>query len=255
MQLFYKKSGKGQTLIILHGLLGSLDNWQTLAKYLSEHFEVYLVDQRNHGHSPHSNVWNYEVMAEDLHELMEENKLSNVILLGHSMGGKTAMTYAAKHPEKISKIIVVDMGLKFYPVHHTLIIETLESVNVDTLRSRKEAEAILIQRISEASTVQFLLKNLYWLDTEDKKMAWRFNLPVIKINIENVGTETSISNCLIPTLFIRGENSDYIKNEDWPAIKEKFTHAELITISEAGHWVHADRPAEFLKKVLEFCRK
>lgn len=255
MKLFYKKSGQGPPLIILHGLFGSLDNWQTIANYLSEFFEVYILDQRNHGRSPHSDVWNYEVMADDLDELICTNNLHNVILLGHSMGGKTAMQYAAKHPEKLNKIIVADMGAKYYPVHHHFIIKALQAVNVDTIQSRKEAEIILDEKLLDTTTKQFLLKNLYWLEGDSKKMAWRFNLKTIKENIENVGGEIKVSNCTVPALFIKGERSDYIKETDWMEIKNKFTKAELITIPGAGHWLHADKPQEFLTTVLNFVNK
>ena len=255
VKLFYKKFGQGQPLIILHGLFGSLDNWQTIANYLSAYFQIYIVDQRNHGHSVHDDRWNYTVMADDVNELVDENNLSNVIMLGHSMGGKTVMQYAAMYPEKLDKIIVADIGHKYYPIHHHFIIKALEAVNVDTIKSRKEAEIILDKKLLDISTKQFLLKNLYWLEGDSKKMAWRFNLKAIKENIECVGEEIKISNCSIPALFIKGEHSDYIKESDWLEIKSKFTNAELISIVGAGHWLHADKPAEFVKAVLDFAKK
>ena len=252
MKLFYKKSGHGQPFVILHGLFGSLDNWQTVANYLSQYFEVYIIDQRNHGRSPHDDRWNYATMADDVNELVDENNLRNVIMLGHSMGGKTVMQYAAMYPEKLDKIIIADMGPKYYPTHHHFIIKALEAINVDTIQSRKEAEIILDKKLLDASTKQFLLKNLYWTEGDTKRMAWRFNLKAIKENIECVGEEIKISNCTVRALFIKGELSDYVKESDWTGIKSKFTNAELISIAGAGHWLHADKPDEFIKTILDF---
>ncbi|OFY83726.1 MAG: alpha/beta hydrolase [Bacteroidetes bacterium RIFCSPLOWO2_12_FULL_35_15] len=254
MKLFYRKSGQGQPLIILHGLFGQCDNWNTLAKQFAENgFEVYCVDQRNHGLSPHSDVWNYQVMSEDILELINDNQLQNVILLGHSMGGKVAMQFAVDHEQLLDKLIVVDIAPKYYSMHHQQVLEALQSVDFDKVKSRKEAEEILSKFISDFGTKQFLLKNLYW--KTETELAWRFNLKVIVEQIENVG-EALITNtsCTVPALFIRGEKSNYILDEDIHSIQDIFPHFELTTIADAGHWVHAEKPKEFFDFVIRFLK-
>ena len=254
MKLFYRKSGQGQPLIILHGLFGQSDNWNSLAKQFAESgFEVYSVDQRNHGLSPHSDVWNYQVMCEDVLELINDNQLQNVILLGHSMGGKTAMQFAMEHSQFLDKLIVVDIAPKYYPMHHQQVLEGLQAVDFSRIKTRKEAEEILSIFISDFGTKQFLLKNLYW--KTETELAWRFNLKVIVEQIENAG-EALINNtsCTVPALFIRGEKSNYILDEDLNSIQDIFPHFELATIKEAGHWVHAEKPTAFFDCVIKFIK-
>ena len=260
MKLFFRKLGQGQPMIILHGLFGQSDNWQTLGKQFAEHgstsvttgYEVYLVDMRNHGHSPHSDQWNYNVMSNDLLELINDNILKKVILIGHSMGGKAAMQFALDHPEKLSKLIVADMAPKYYPPHHDKIIEGLKSVDFDVVKTRKEAEEQLSKYINDFGTKQFLLKNLYW--KEDDKLAWRFNLEVISKNIEAVGETFNHDDkqCILPALFLRGGKSKYILDSDKGKIKRMFPRYQLRTIENAGHWLHADQPAAFFKQVIDF---
>jgi esterase len=261
MKLFYRKFGQGQPLIILHGLFGQSDNWNSLAKQFSEQgLEVYTVDQRNHGLSPHSDVWNYKAMSDDLLELIKENDLKNIILLGHSMGGKTAMQFAVDHPDYLDKLIVVDIAPKYYPIHHQSVLDALHAVDFNVVKNRKEVEAVLSQYISDFGTKQFLLKNIFWTDEEE--MAWRFNLNVITQQIENVGEgvkdvgeapSTDII-CEVQTLFIRGENSDYILDEDLDLIREIFPRSMLDTIAGSGHWVHAEKPKEFFEAVMKFIK-
>ncbi|HEY0031168.1 MAG TPA: alpha/beta fold hydrolase [Bacteroidia bacterium] len=261
MKLFFRKFGQGQPLIILHGLFGQSDNWNSLAKQFSEQgFEVYAVDQRNHGLSPHSDVWNYKAMSADILELIKDNDLQNVILLGHSMGGKTAMQFAIDHPEYLDKLIVADIAPKYYPIHHQGVLEALQAVDFNVVKTRKEVEEVLSKYISDFGTKQFLLKNIFWTDEEE--MAWRFNLNVIIQQIENVGKEVEdVSEapstdivCEVPTLFIRGEYSNYILDEDLDLIQEIFPHSRLETIVGAGHWVHAEKPAAFFEAVMKFAK-
>jgi pimeloyl-ACP methyl ester carboxylesterase len=250
MELNYKKLGKGESLIILHGLFGSLDNWMTLAKTLAEKFEVFIVDARNHGNSPHSDEFNYEVMADDLYEFIIQNQIINPIVLGHSMGGKTAMQFAMNYPTKLSKLIVVDIAPKAYPVHHTSILEGMFSLDFNIIKTRKAADEKLSESIADFSTRQFLLKSLYWVDKET--LAWKFNLPVIDKNIEIIGKE--LNNIEIfnkPTLFVRGEKSNYIQESDYPNIKNIFPNAEIISIN-SGHWLHAENPLAFLQILNSF---
>lgn len=255
MKLAYRKLGSGKPLFILHGLFGSSDNWQTLGKYFAEHFTVYLIDLRNHGHSPHSDEWNYEVMSNDLKELADDEGLDKVMLLGHSMGGKTAMHFTVRYPERIEKLVVVDIGPKKYPVTNQFVVDALEQFDPQTLASRKEAEELLSRYIEELGTRQFLLKNLYW--DENQKLRWRFNLEVIKQNIANVSELTPLPEKPVesPVLFVKGEKSDYIFPADIKLMTVMFPHAKLVEIPGAGHWVHADNPTEFFKTVLEFLMK
>lgn len=253
MKLFFRKYGQGPPLIIFHGLFGQSDNWNTLGKQFSEcGFAVYLIDQRNHGFSPHSDEWNYALMSNDILELIEDNRLENVILLGHSMGGKSVMHFAVHHCKKISKLIVVDIAPKHYLPAHDDVIEALLSVNFDAVKSRKEVEIQLSKFISDFATKQFLLKNLYW--KQEGKLDWRFNLKVITKNIEKVGETFNLENklCNAPTLFIRGENSRYILDSDFISTLKIFPNAELKTIAGAGHWIHTDKPREFFETVMGF---
>ncbi len=250
MKLFYRTLGEGQPIIILHGLFGQSDNWQTLAKKIVEHnFKVITVDQRNHGMSPHDAQWNYSVMQADLLELIQDLDLQHPILIGHSMGGKTAMEFVANHSELLKKLIVVDIGPKKYPVHHGQIIEALKSIDLSTNLTRKEAEEILANRELDFGTRQFLLKNLYW---HYEQLKWRFNLDVIANKIENVGVENDLEKIInLETHFIRGANSSYILDSDWNDISLKFPNSRLHTISNAGHWVNAEQPELFYELVLK----
>ena len=269
MKLFYRKFGEGQPMIILHGLFGQSDNWNTLAKYFSEQaclpdrqgFEVYTVDQRNHGLSPHSDVWNFKIMSEDILELIKEHQLKNVILLGHSMGGKTAMQFAIDHPEYLDKLIVADIAPKYYPMQHKGVMEGLQAVDFNVVKTRKEVEEVLSKYISDFGTKQFLLKNIFWID--DTEMAWRFNLKVIIQQIENVGQNvehigdaTPVDKiCNVQTLFVRGGKSDYILDEDLDLIQKLFPNSILETIADVGHWLHAEKPKEFFDCVLKFIKQ
>lgn len=253
MQLAFRKYGSGQPLLILHGLFGQSDNWNTLAKRFGENeFEVYTIDQRNHGLSPHSEEWNYEVMADDIKEFIETNNLQNPILLGHSMGGKVAMFFALKYPGVLNKLIVADMSPREYPPHHDSVIKALNAVDFSKINNRKEAEVILNEFIPDYGTKQFLLKNIYWEDTENNKMNWRFNLPVITKNYNEILFAVPHKPCEIETLFIRGEKSHYISDIDIPEIEKRFPNYRLDTILGAGHWVHAEKPEEFYKSVIDF---
>lgn len=254
MLLNFKVSGEGQPLIILHGLFGSGDNWTTISKTLSEKFTVYLVDARNHGRSPHSDLFNYSSMANDLSTFISEQNIVNPIILGHSMGGKTAMKYAVRTKSPIKGIIVVDIAPRFYKPHHQQYIAGLMAVDLNKITNRAEAEAAMAPIISDFGIRQFLLKNLY--RTDEGIFAWRFNLDAIASQIENIGEELSDSYISeIPTLFIKGENSDYIQDKDLASIKSIFPKSEVKTILGAGHWIHAEKPEEFLTMVLNFIQK
>jgi esterase len=251
MELYYREMGEGQPLVILHGLFGFSDNWQTHAKRLSEYYRVILVDLRNHGHSPWSDEFSYVVMAEDVEALFRSLDLSKVILLGHSMGGKVAVNFAQRFPSYLEKLIVVDIGVKAYPQHHDHIIAGMHAIDLERIKIRSEAEAILKQHIDSNGVRQFILKNLYW--QEKGQLAWRMNLPVLEAKMSEVLAEVPEIEVMLPTLFIRGELSGYIRDEDIAELEERFADSQLVTIQGAGHWVHAEAPEEFLDAVLSFC--
>ena len=254
MKLFYRQIGEtGPPLIILHGLFGSSDNWLTIGKVLGETHRVYMLDQRNHGQSPRSDIFEYNAMAEDLKEFIVDHKIENPILIGHSMGGKTVMQFAMNYPGGFSKMIVVDIAPKFYPVHHAMILQGLASIDLRTLKSRTEASE-LFKRFEENEGVrQFLLKNLWRNPAKNNEFDWRINVPVITKNIDLIGFELSNEHAVNqPVLFIRGSESYYIQPEDERKIWELFPDYELITIEGAGHWVQADKPKEFLEIVERF---
>lgn len=251
MKLHYRILGEGQPLLILHGLFGNSDNWQTHAKKLAEYYQVILIDQRNHGHSDWSDDFSYDILAADLHELISDLQLQKVILLGHSMGGKTVMRYAQLHPQGIDKLIVADMGVKQYPPHHQEILAGLNQVDLSVIKTRGEVEQILLPYVPINGTRQFLMKNLYWKDKE--QLAWRMNIPVLEREMEAILAPLPSDEVMIRTLFIRGALSNYILDSDIPDLEDQFPDSEVVTIQGAGHWVHAEAPEAFLNAVLEFC--
>lgn len=251
MKLHYREMGEGSPLLILHGLFGYSDNWQTLGRKFAEHHRVFLIDQRNHGRSPHSEEFNYDLMAQDLLELIEENKLEAPAIMGHSMGGKTAMTFALQHPDRLSKLIVVDIAPKDYPVRHDGILDALLAVDLSQVSSRDEADAQLARGVDHPTVRQFLLKNLY--RQEDNSFGWRPNLPAIDQHIEEVGAAIRADHAFEkPTLFIDGGRSNYIRPEDHDQIRQLFPNAIIETVPEAGHWVHAEAPEQVFELVRAF---
>ena len=252
MKLNFKILGEGQPLIVLHGLFGMLDNWQTLGKRWAENYQVILVDLRNHGHSPHDSELNYQVMMDDLEELTDDLFLDEINIIGHSMGGKLAMKFAQTYPELMCKLIVADIGPRKYPIHHHQILEGLLSVNLDKMKSRQEVKEQLSHYINQDHIIQFFLKNLYW--KEKGVLAWRFNLESVAENIKNVGDDLLANKFEKPTLFIRGGNSNYILDEDIPDIKTAFPDSRVATIPGAGHWLHAENPQMFFELVDGFLK-
>ncbi|APD06467.1 esterase [Flavobacteriaceae bacterium UJ101] len=250
MLLHSKILGEGQPLLIIHGLFGSSDNWGTLGKKFAEHFQVHLIDLRNHGRSFHSEEMNYGLMVADLLEYTKYHQLENTILLGHSMGGKTAMKLALEHPETLEKVLIADIAPKHYPPHHQSIIKAMLSVDFSTVSSRKEVDATLSKYITDLGVKQFILKNVYW--TEDKKLAFRMNVPVLSNHYEDLMESDLSGQFDKPTLFLKGEKSFYIQPEDEESIKNLFPKAKIITISNAGHWLHAENPNDFYSEVMKF---
>jgi len=255
MKLNTRSLGEGPPVIILHGLFGSSDNWLTFGKNLSEQgFRVILVDLRNHGLSPHADEMNFDTLAADIKELFEDEQLNDAFILGHSLGGKTAMRFAFENPDRISGLIVVDIAPRNYAVHHRHILDTLLSVDIPAIKSRNEVEAILAQGINEPAVQQFLMKGLY--RKEKDQFAWRYNLDAINKQIENVGAAVYPSKPIDKrTLFVKGEKSNYISYDDEREIFENFSNVEIKTAPGAGHWVHAENPEWMLETVVEFLNR
>lgn len=253
MELAYREYGSGQPLIILHGLFGQSDNWNTLSKRFAENgFRVFAVDQRNHGLSPHSNEWNYKAMADDLQEFITTHALQDPVLLGHSMGGKTVLFFEMLHPQIAKRLIVVDIAPRAYEPHHDDVLKALNAVDFTDINTRKEAEAILSEHISDFGTKQFLLKNIYWKEDESKQMDWRFDLKTITDQYNNIGIEAPEGLSSTPILFIRGGKSHYITESDEKDIAARFSDYKIETVSDSGHWVHAEQPETFFKCVMAF---
>ncbi|MDP5170777.1 MAG: alpha/beta fold hydrolase [Bacteroidia bacterium] len=251
LTLNYKSFGQGPALLILHGLFGSLDNWASLAKQFGEEFSVYLIDQRNHGRSPHTDEWNYGLMAEDLHDFMDQHGIMQAHLLGHSMGGKTVMTFAGEYPERIDKLIVADMGIRQYPPHHEEVLKAIAAVPLDTLVSRQQAEEIISAHLDDQGVIQFLLKSLG--RDEEKRFRWKFNFEVISQHYQEVLAPLSMPFPFEgPTLFLTGVNSHYVRPEDHDSILMWFPQARFEAIADAGHWLHADQPEAFQMSVASF---
>lgn len=252
MQLNFKSFGSGPALIILHGLFGSLDNWQTLAKQYAAHFSVFIVDQRNHGKSPREDsAFTYAALAEDLREFMDQQGMYAAHLIGHSMGGKVVMQFAAEHEGMVERMVVADMGIRAYPPHHEDVLPALREFPFGEITRRQDADEWLAERIKDFGTRQFILKNL---DRDaDNRFEWKFNFPVLDRDYTNIlaGVDASFP-IHTPTLFLNGANSNYVRVEDRPAIQSIFPDAEFQTIADAGHWLHADKPAEFYAATVEF---
>ena len=254
MKLFFRTFGEGKPLIILHGLFGLSDNWVGFGKKIAElGYQVFILDQRNHGQSPHSDMFNYLAMTDDLYEFIEENEIENPILMGHSMGGKVTIRFSLENPDLISKAIIVDMSLREYPRRyaHEKIIDAMRRIDFGMVSSRKEVDMLLTERLPDFSLRQFIMKNLYWETKE--RLAWRINFEAICANMDNLidGVDT-IDKFENPALFIKGGLSDYILEEDYPMIKYNFPDSKIITIKNTSHWVHAEAPEEFYKIVTQF---
>jgi esterase len=251
MKLNYKTFGNGEPLIILHGLLGSLDNWQTIAKKLSEEYTVFIVDQRNHGRSPHSDDFSYDLLAADLLEFMYEHHIFNAHVLGHSMGGKVAMKFAVEHSDMVNKLIVADIAPVEYPAGHDIIFESLMAVDLKSVESRQEVEAILEQKIKDFGVRQFLMKGL--TRNENNGFTWKFNLKALWNHYNEIlKTFDTRQTFEKPALFIKGGKSRYVTDEYIPVINRCFPKNSIFTIEDAGHWLHAEQPEIFTKATLDF---
>jgi len=238
-------------VLVLHGLFGMLDNWGSFGKTLGAHFPVHLIDLRNHGKSFHADQMSHDLMAQDLFEYMAHYKMDKAILLGHSLGGKAVMQFALHYPELVEKLIVVDMGPKAYAPHHQAILKALNSVEFVPGLSRQEVESQLSQFGLEKSVIQFLAKNLHW--QEPGLLSWRFNLKTLTEKYHDlVAVPIKYGSYSGPTLFIKGEKSQYILPQDAFMISQQFPNSKIVEVPRAGHWVQSENPIDFNKEVLEF---
>jgi esterase len=246
--------GQGKPLLIIHGFMGMGDNWKTLGgQYAAAGFEVHALDARNHGKSFHSDEFTYEAMVKDIAEYIDGNNLEKVDLIGHSMGGKIGMFFAVMHPELIDKLVVADIAPKYYPPHHQTELDALNAIDFEAKPDRAAVEATMAEYITDAGTRQFLMKNLYW--ATPGQLDFRFNLKVFNEQINNIGEALPEGSTFAgPTLFLRGDRSKYVKDEDLTDIEAHFPGCEIKTITNSGHWVHAENPKEFLEYTLEFLK-
>ncbi len=252
MQLLHSRIiGEGKPLLILHGYFGNGDNWKSIGNKLSDTFQVHLIDQRNHGRSFHSDAFDYELMVEDLYHYIQQHQLEKVHLLGHSMGGKTVMLFAVEYPELVDKLIVADISPRMYPPHHHDILDALNSIDFTKQTSRKLIDEKLSEKIPEIGVRQFLLKSIYW--KEKGQLDFRFNLQSLIENNDEVGAALpSFTIFEGETLFLKGENSGYISSNEEPLINAHFPNNRIVTIKNAGHWLHAENPKDFLKALEDF---
>ncbi len=255
MRLFCRNIGEKnkEKLLILHGLLGLSDHWVSLAKTLSEHFHCIIPDLRNHGKSAHHHVFNYEVMLDDIMELLLEQNIDKCNVLGHSMGGKLAMYLALHYPEKIRKMVIADISPTNYSLtRYSDLFNTLQSVNIEEITKRSDIEQYLTKQLPEKRLIWFVMKNIKMVGRE--KYAWKSNVKTIIDNLENIFGfgKFELQKCNQPCLFLQGANSDFILKEHKPLIKKLFPNSEIRTIDGAGHWLHVDKPETFLRLVTEF---
>ncbi|MDP4281220.1 MAG: alpha/beta fold hydrolase [Bacteroidota bacterium] len=256
MKLFLRRYGQGFPVIILHGLLGNSDYWIPFARKLASDFDVIVPDLRNHGHSPHSRFFTYKTLTEDILELINDLKLQHCCLIGHSMGGKTAMMLALENPGFIEKLVVVDISPKKYPENRELedLLNAMLEVDFEKTVTRKDVKCQLEKTIHEPRLSQLILKNVYRRDKTT--LDWRLDVHSIHDNLSCISDGIECKGFFNgPALFIRGELSDYIRNDDVPGITQKFPRATVQTLNNASHWVHADVPGEFYEQVRQFLQK
>jgi pimeloyl-ACP methyl ester carboxylesterase len=251
MQLHFKESGQGRAVILLHGLFGSSDNWHFIALRLAENFHVFAVDHRNHGLSPHSAEMNYPLMAADVEKFFATRGLETASVIGHSMGGKTAMQFALQFPQRVEQLVVADMAPRAYAPAHEKIFAALLALDLPQFQTRQQIVETLAQEIPSLILRRFLLKNLG--RNSAGQFFWKINLRDIAESYPHLRQPVLHPRPFArPALFIRGGKSDYLRPEDEPLIRELFPQAQILTIAEASHWVHADEPEEFLRLLLDF---
>ena len=267
MELHYRKEGTGPALIIIHGLYGSSDNWLNMGKRLAKKHTVYSIDQRNHGRSPFSPSHTFNDMRDDLAEFFDRHSIEQATIIGHSMGGKTAMWFAADYPEKVEKLVIADIAPKNYlemnessQLHfHRNILMAMMELNFDHIENRTQAGEQLAEKIDDSRITKFLLKSIKF-DRKNHRYKWRLNVEVLYEHLDEIvggvnrqWFEDRIPIRNYPVIFIRGQKSNYIIPEDEALIKDIYPEASIIDIPGAGHWLHAEKPKEFMEAVMKCC--
>jgi pimeloyl-ACP methyl ester carboxylesterase len=252
MQILHSKIiGEGAPLLILHGYFGMCDNWKSLGNKFAKVFQVHLIDQRNHGRSFHSTNFNYDCLADDLYRYVIHHNLKKIVLLGHSMGGKTAMLFSVKYPDFVDKLIVADISPRYYQPHHNEILKALNSVNFTIQNTRKLVDQKIAELIPDMGVRSFLLKNVYWKGKGI--LGYRFNLKSLTENNIEVGKELPLNTSFKGNvLFISAGDSGYINNDDLSLIKSHFPNSSVTIMSDVGHWLHAEKPNLFQELVINF---
>jgi pimeloyl-ACP methyl ester carboxylesterase len=254
LELNFKEYGTGDNnLIVLHGFLGSLDNWHTLATQWGESgLHVYTIDLRNHGRSPHTGEHSLQLMVDDLNDFMFQHRIENAVILGHSMGGKVAMLFALLYPTLCTKLIVADIAPRAYKRGHDEVFDAIFQVELDKITTRKEAEQAMMPYLGDFGIRQFVLKSLE--RTQEGHYNWKFNLKTLFQDYDEITKAIQVNNTTYdgPVLFVRGDQSAYIQESDHARIRELFPNAVHQTVAGAGHWIHADQPAAFYKIVSNF---
>ncbi len=250
MILHTLKSGSGQEIIFLHGLFGDGKNLYPISRELENHYTCLLADQRNHGKSQHADDFSYSVLAADVKESVDDSGIGECIILGHSMGAKTAMEFALAYPEKTKALICMDSSPGRYDMRYDNFVKSMNSMDLLNIRSREDAFKYLTSSGINASEARFLLKNLF---REGKSYRWRINLHSLINNYENIWAPIRDGRSYSgPVLFLKGRNSDFIKPADHDLITELFPHASIKVIEEAGHWLHVDNPAQCVSEIMKF---
>lgn len=267
MELYYRKEGSGPAIVIVHGLYGSSDNWVNMGKKLGENHTVFMIDQRNHGRSPFAEEHTFDTMKDDLANFFETHHIEKATLLGHSMGGKTAMWFAADYPEKVEKLVIADIAPKNYLVqkedsqyylHHNILL-AMQELDFSRIKKLNDVDDLLSEKIDDDRIRKFLLKNVA-KDRKTKQYSWRLNVDVLYDYLDEIISgvnrqwfEDRIPITSYPVIFIRGLRSNYIMDEDIPLIKEIYPDASIVGIPGAGHWLHAEKPNEFMEAVMRCC--
>ena len=249
MRLNHIDLGSGPPVVFLHGLFGSARNFGTLQRTLAPRFRVIAMDARNHGGSPHAAGMRYPALAADVLETLDALSIPRAAVIGHSMGGKTAMTLAASAPERVGRLLVADIAPVAYRHANAAVVDAMRAITPHPGLTRAEAEAALAGAVPLASVRTFLIQNLQF----GTAPRWRIGLEEIAAAIPDLeGWEPPSGTYAGPVLVVSGAQSDYVRPEHRPAIRALFPASRFVIVKNAGHWLHADNPAGFLSVVEAF---
>jgi len=250
-RLNFNEQGAGEPLLIIHGLFGSSRNWNTLARRFAQHFRVITLDLRNHGDSFHDPDMGYGVMASDVIDVMDTLAIDRANLLGHSMGGKVAMKLSHDFTQRVERLVVADIAPVRYPHHYNDIIEPVMALDLAAIKNRQLADEMLMHDITDQRVRLFILQNLVF---QDGHARWKLNWVAIRDNMQKITGFDDITDWLLatPSLFICGEQSNYVDAEARAIIEKHFLNARFSSLAQAGHWLHAEQPEAFYQQVYSF---